>query len=59
MLGTIKNLVRDRRGQILIEYLALTFIVGLGLVLMVAPVLGPRIDGEYSRRVALLYSTYP
>ena len=54
-----KRLCRDQRGQILIEYLAVMFIVGLGLVAVVGPEVGPRVVTEYARRIALLYSTYP
>jgi hypothetical protein len=59
MPPTRRHLQHDTRGQILIEYLAVMFIVGLGLVVVVGPEVGPRIVNEYARRIALLYSTYP
>lgn len=55
----LRSALRDQRGQILIEYLAVLFIVGLGLVLVAGPLVGPRLTEEYARRMALLYSPYP
>jgi len=49
----------DQRGQIMVEYLALLLIAGIGLVLVVGPELGPRIVGEYTKRRTLMYSPYP
>ena len=59
LLRTLNSALHDRRGQVLIEYLAVMFIVGIGLVLVVGPAVGPKIVGEYTRRIALMYSTYP
>ena len=58
-LTTRRRLHSDQRGQILIEYLAVVIIIGLGLVLVAGPLVGPRIVSEYERRMALMYSTYP
>lgn len=54
-----RALSTDARGQVLLEYLVILVMTGIGLVLLVGPELGPRIVGEYGRRRALLYSTYP
>lgn len=55
----LRRAYSDRRGQIMIEYLLVLFIAGVGLVLAAGPLVGPRIVSEYARRMALLYSTYP
>jgi hypothetical protein len=55
----MKKLIADQRGQIFLEYLVLFVIVGAGLVLMVGPVIGPKMVHEYAKRRTLLYATYP
>lgn len=54
-----RSLAADERGQVLIEYLVILVMTGIGLVLTVGPDLGPRIVGEYGKRRALLYAPYP
>jgi hypothetical protein len=49
----------DARGQVFVEYLVLVVVTGVALVLLVGPVVGPKIVSEYAKRRALLYSTYP
>ena len=56
---TFTRLIADRKGQILIEYLVLFVIVGAGLVMLVGPVVGPKLVNEYAKRRSLLYAPYP
>jgi hypothetical protein len=51
--------LRDARGQVFVEYLVLVVVTGVALVMLVGPVVGPRIVNEYAKRRALLYATYP
>jgi hypothetical protein len=53
------RLLRDRRGQVFVEYLVLVVVTGSALVLLVGPVVGPKIVNEYAKRRSLLYATYP
>ena len=55
----MKKLIADQRGQVFLEYLVLFVIVGGGLVLLVGPVVGPKMVHEYAKRRTLLYATYP
>jgi hypothetical protein len=55
----LTRLVADRKGQILVEYLVLFVIVGAGLVMLVGPVVGPKLVSEYAKRRSLLYAPYP
>jgi hypothetical protein len=50
---------KDTRGQVFVEYLVLVVVTGAALVLLVGPVVGPRIVSEYAKRRSLLYATYP
>jgi hypothetical protein len=56
---SITRLIADRKGQILVEYLVLFVIVGAGLVMLVGPVVGPKLVNEYAKRRSLLYAPYP
>ena len=49
----------DARGQVFVGYLVLVVVTGVALVLLVGPVVGPRIVSEYAKRRSLLYATYP
>ena len=53
------GLTNDARGQVFVEYLVLVVVTGAALVLLVGPVVGPRIVNEYAKRRSLLYATYP
>lgn len=56
---SLASIAKDKRGQVFVEYLVLVVITGAALVLLVGPVVGPRLVNEYAKRRSLLYSTYP
>jgi hypothetical protein len=55
----LARMLGDARGQVFVEYLVLVVVTGVALVLLVGPVVGPKIVNEYAKRRSLLYSTYP
>ena len=55
----LARVLDDARGQVFVEYLVLVVVTGVALVLLVGPVVGPKIVSEYAKRRSLLYATYP
>lgn len=54
-----KRALAESSGQVFVEYLVLFVITGAALVMLVGPVVGPKIVKEYAKRRSLLYATYP
>ena len=49
----------DARGHVLVEYLAVTFLLAIVIVATLAREIGPRVVDEYTKRRALVEAPTP